>query len=235
MWNNRSSHGGYFTTVPIYTNVPTTPEFDKLNAFVFEKFSVNEKSSDIELVIKKYVSEDFFDRSGRNINSLYNHFTINRPLQNDKEYFTKNITPLLSSIFEAASLFKESWGVHSDQLQRYKDETNRRCKMLLDDLMSMIEEHQKLKKEKVSKKKKKPISATIKKLVWNTHIGEEIGKSKCLCCNVTDITQMSFNCGHVIAEANGGDTIVSNLKPICQNCNSSMGTKNMNDFMNSLK
>ena len=85
------------------------------------------------------------------------------------------------------------------------------------------------------KKKKKSIPSTIKRLVWNINIGEEIGKSKCLCCNSTYITQMSFNCGHVIAEANGGDTIVSNLKPICQNCNSSMGTKNMDDFMKSLK
>jgi len=91
------------------------------------------------------------------------------------------------------------------------------------------------KKAQEKKKKKKPISATMKKLVWNINIGEEIGKAKCLCCNSTDITQMSFNCGHIIAEANGGETIVSNLKPICQNCNSSMGTKNMEDFMKTLK
>jgi len=83
--------------------------------------------------------------------------------------------------------------------------------------------------------KKKNISSTVKRLVWNTNIGESIGKSKCLCCNVTDITQMSFHCGHVIAEINGGETIVSNLKPICQNCNSSMSTKNMNVFMLALK
>jgi len=81
------------------------------------------------------------------------------------------------------------------------------------------------------KPKKKSISSTIKKLVWNTNIGEEIGKAKCVCCKSTDITQISFNCGHVISENNGGETIVSNLKPICQNCNSSMGTKNMNNFM----
>jgi hypothetical protein len=94
-----------------------------------------------------------------------------------------------------------------------------------------------VKKEKdiKSKTKKKSISSTIKKLVWNTNISEDIGKAKCLCCKSTDITQLSFNCGHIIAEANGGETIVSNLKPICQNCNSSMGTKNMNDFMETLK
>ena len=84
-------------------------------------------------------------------------------------------------------------------------------------------------------KKKKAISSTIKKLVWNVNIGEEIGKTKCVCCKSTDITQMSFNCGHIVAEAKGGKTIVSNLKPICQNCNSSMGTTNMNDFMKTLK
>ena len=86
---------------------------------------------------------------------------------------------------------------------------------------------------KTLKNKKQPISSTLKRLVWNKYIGEEIGKSKCTCCSVTDITQLSFHCGHIIAEANGGETTVSNLKPICQNCNSSMGTKDMNIFMKS--
>jgi len=97
------------------------------------------------------------------------------------------------------------------------------------------EENQSIVKEiEPIKTKKKPISATIKRLVWNKWIGEEIGKSKCLCCNLTAITQLSFNAGHIIAESNGGETNVSNLKPICQNCNSSMGTKNMIDFMKTL-
>jgi len=86
----------------------------------------------------------------------------------------------------------------------------------------------------VKAEKKKSIPAAIKKLVWNKNIGEDVGKSKCYCCKSTDITQTSFHCGHVIAESKGGKTIVSNLKPICQNCNSSMGTKDMNDFMSSL-
>ena len=90
-------------------------------------------------------------------------------------------------------------------------------------------------KNQIKNKRKTPILATIKRMVWNVNIGEEVGKAKCLCCKTTDITQLSFNCGHIIAEANGGDTIVSNLRPICQNCNSSMGTRNMDDFIRSLK
>ena len=78
--------------------------------------------------------------------------------------------------------------------------------------------------------KKKTIPKTLKRLVWNKYIGEEIGKAKCLCCNLTDITQMSFHCGHITAEANGGQLVVDNLRPICQSCNSSMGVINMSDF-----
>jgi hypothetical protein len=40
----------------------------------------------------------------------------------------------------------------------------------------------------------------------------------------------SFQCGHVIAEANGGVIHVDNLRPICSICNQSMGTENMDDF-----
>ena len=78
---------------------------------------------------------------------------------------------------------------------------------------------------------KKSISATMRRKVWDEYIGKKIGEAKCLCCKMTDITQLTFHCGHIIPECNGGELILSNLKPICQNCNSSMGTKNMDDFM----
>jgi hypothetical protein len=51
------------------------------------------------------------------------------------------------------------------------------------------------------------------------------------CCHKTEISQMSFHCGHVISEYNGGDIKVDNLRPICGLCNSSMGTMNMDDFI----
>ena len=83
--------------------------------------------------------------------------------------------------------------------------------------------------------RKKTIPSTVKRLVWNNFIGENIGKSKCYCCKLTDITQLSFHCGHIISEKNGGKVDINNLRPICQNCNSSMGTTNMNDFINKYK
>lgn len=67
--------------------------------------------------------------------------------------------------------------------------------------------------------------------MWNKYIGEDIGKSKCVCCKYTDISQMDFNCGHVISEFNGGKITLDNLKPICSLCNTSMGIKNMDEFI----
>lgn len=78
--------------------------------------------------------------------------------------------------------------------------------------------------------KKKTIPKKLKTEVWKTNIGEDVGSSLCLCCKKTKISQSDFHCGHVIAEANGGETNIMNLKPICAQCNLSMGTINMNEF-----
>jgi len=78
--------------------------------------------------------------------------------------------------------------------------------------------------------KKRNIPAALRRLVWHTYIGEEVGRARCWCCDVTLISQLSFHCGHVISEACGGELSVDNLRPICQNCNSSMRTRNMLQF-----
>lgn len=80
------------------------------------------------------------------------------------------------------------------------------------------------------KTKKKTIPKKLKTEVWNYYMTEDVGSALCMCCKKTKITQNNFHCGHVIAEANGGSTTIANLKPICAQCNLSMGTKNMDDF-----
>ena len=67
-------------------------------------------------------------------------------------------------------------------------------------------------------------------MVWDTYIGSSIGESNCFCCEHQKIRQIEFHCGHVIAEKNGGETNIDNLRPICAQCNLSMGTMNMNDY-----
>lgn len=89
----------------------------------------------------------------------------------------------------------------------------------------------KIKSNKIKTYNKKTIPKPLKQKVWNKWVGIEIGQTKCLCCKLHDISQGSFSCGHIIAEINGGELKMDNLKPICSSCNSSMGTQNMNDYM----
>jgi hypothetical protein len=83
--------------------------------------------------------------------------------------------------------------------------------------------------------KKSYIPLVVKRRVWDKWVGRSIGTCLCLCCKLTEISQMSFHCGHVIAERNGGQINVDNLRPICQSCNSSMRTQNMDEFMKKYK
>jgi 5-methylcytosine-specific restriction endonuclease McrA len=88
-----------------------------------------------------------------------------------------------------------------------------------------------IKPELKQKYHKKAIPKSLKKLVWDTYIGETIGLSKCLCCKHQEIRQIEFHCGHIKSEVNGGKTDIKNLRPICAQCNLSMGTMDMKDFI----
>jgi len=83
---------------------------------------------------------------------------------------------------------------------------------------------------KTNPSKKKSIPKSLKKLVWDHWVGENQGMAKCLCCRHATIRQIEFHCGHIMAEKNGGALTLDNLRPVCAQCNLSMGTMNMNEF-----
>jgi len=51
------------------------------------------------------------------------------------------------------------------------------------------------------------------------------------CRKVEPIQITNFDAGHIESEKRGGTNNINNLKPICRTCNTSMGTRNMNDFI----
>ena len=78
--------------------------------------------------------------------------------------------------------------------------------------------------------RRKKIPKQIKTLVWNKYIGSDVAEAPCVSCRTAKISNRSFHCGHVIAESKGGDMNINNLRPICADCNGSMGTRSMNEF-----
>ncbi len=66
--------------------------------------------------------------------------------------------------------------------------------------------------------------------IWNNYFGENVGKANCPCCNREKITQLNFECGHIIAKAKGGSDALDNFIPVCKICNGAMQTINFWDF-----
>ena len=81
------------------------------------------------------------------------------------------------------------------------------------------------------RKTKQKIPSTVRNMVWNKYIGSSLKEGLCLCCSSETISTATFHCGHIISESNGGQTIVENLRPICGQCNTSIGKNNMDEFM----
>jgi hypothetical protein len=88
--------------------------------------------------------------------------------------------------------------------------------------------------DEINKKKKDTIPSVRKTEVWGIYVGEEIGKTKCVCCGIRDITARDFVAGHVIPENDGGTIDIENLRPICAVCNSGMGSRHMVAWMKKL-
>lgn len=79
-------------------------------------------------------------------------------------------------------------------------------------------------------RKKKTIPKSIKEKIWHKYVGKDKTEANCLVCKEEKISIMSFHAGHVVAEVNGGETAVENLRPICGRCNLQMGSMDMNEY-----
>ena len=78
---------------------------------------------------------------------------------------------------------------------------------------------------------KPKIPKKVRTETWHKYIGPDIAQHKCLCCKKSTIKMLDFECGHVQSYATGGSQEIDNLRPICKQCNGSMGITNMIDFV----
>ena len=85
-------------------------------------------------------------------------------------------------------------------------------------------------KDKDQPAKRETIPKCVRNALWINYFNDA-RTGKCQCCLREQITIGNFNCGHIVAHANGGETKLNNLVPICTLCNTSMGTYNLNDFI----
>lgn len=81
---------------------------------------------------------------------------------------------------------------------------------------------------KNNEEKRPTISKDMRSRIWMRDCGDVLN-SKCYVCK-GKMTSINFEVGHIISFKNKGKTSDENLKAICQTCNRSMGSKNMEEY-----
>jgi len=164
--------------------------------------------------------------------------------QNNKKVIAKNRKPDSDSESTSSSSEEESIK-KKPQIKKNKksiEEKKRNNKKIIDSSDSSDEEENNKKKlptKKKSEKKevkksprKKPIPKALRTRVWKKYIGDSL-KGTCYVCD-REVQFDNFDCAHIIAEANGGELNVDNLRVTCKPCNTSCHTKNLDDFKKTL-
>jgi 5-methylcytosine-specific restriction endonuclease McrA len=83
--------------------------------------------------------------------------------------------------------------------------------------------------EEDSQPRRKSIPKAVKVIVWGKYIGSDKAEGKCYVCKRT-ISITDFDLGHNKAVSKGGGNNISNLRPICRTCNTSMQTTSIETF-----
>jgi hypothetical protein len=84
------------------------------------------------------------------------------------------------------------------------------------------------------KKKRTTIPKPKREAVWRAMYPFHLD-AICSVCNRNAISAFRFHCGHIVAAAKGGSDDTSNMQPICDECNYSMGTESIPNFKKRLK
>jgi hypothetical protein len=87
------------------------------------------------------------------------------------------------------------------------------------------------KKEEGTNIIRKAIPKKIREAVWIKQFGETT-HGNCYCCKEKITALGTWHVGHIIAQSNGGNDKVDNLRAVCLPCNLAMGTENMEVFKN---
>jgi hypothetical protein len=111
---------------------------------------------------------------------------------------------------------------------------NTQLQILVKELQEKNEQLQKLQKlrkiqnDNIKKfeQKRKNIPSKVREDVWKKCCDSKSKVGTCFVCN-QEITDKTFECGHITSVKEGGSDSIHNLMAICKLCNMSMGTMNL--------
>lgn len=87
--------------------------------------------------------------------------------------------------------------------------------------------------EPLAKKSRAPPRARLtpkeKEAVWERYYGNEF-RPLCYCCNKRHITPWDYHGAHIIPDCEDGPVNEDNIIPICRDCNSTSGKRNLFEY-----
>lgn len=76
------------------------------------------------------------------------------------------------------------------------------------------------------------VTPAMRARLWAHWIGQYVDEAKCPLCDETiKRTSPCWHASHVVAAANGGETVLENLRVLCAKCNLSMHDEHMRDYV----
>jgi len=78
---------------------------------------------------------------------------------------------------------------------------------------------------------RKAFSQRDRMLVWDNEFGNQVDRTKCPVCKKNEIRRHHFAIGHKRALTKGGSNSIRNIRAICHQCNSEMGTMSMAEYI----
>ena len=217
------------TTLPTFASFLTKTKSEKITKYFFQEHNqafadlVKTKRPKISFVFFQdaiaYLCDKLIENSENEIIKFIEDY--NQSIKSwDPEIF-KNKFSLSNESYEKMKKWEFFLGAfkHEDEVYHYEF------------IKKIHEEKTGVTVTRAKKKKKKKINNALKKQSWNKYIGQEVGQVFCIVCNHNFISQHSFEAGHIISEKNNGPGHLDNILPICSDCNRSMGSTNMENYI----
>jgi 5-methylcytosine-specific restriction endonuclease McrA len=208
-WNQNydkyiKQQNGYYNLMDSYKNIISKHNMQHLQPYINNCGSGNEFKYPIScLLFGCWINIDY-----QSFNDIWTLFNSYLTILNDED-------KLLNKIVESQIL--------SEPVEQIKIENKNEPKEINIIPIEQI-------KIKDNKSKREKVPSTVRNSLWKDYFGQSI-QGVCQCCKREDITMANFEAGHIISVKDGGENQLSNLKPVCSQCNKSMGSTNMDSFI----
>lgn len=144
----------------------------------------------------------------------------------------QNILRLDKQIIDTQKIMSDLDGQISKELDTIKNKLCHYKKQSIESFKIQNDELLELYGTGVSNSSREQMKSALRHAVWEVYINSDDRKGLCFCCRLAEITVANYHCGHVVSIKHGGKDHLQNLRPICMQCNLSMGAMNMYDFVN---